>query len=272
MANDTKLISAREAAQAVLNKAKEILKDSSLMKSENLAKYETENHKAPGVKYGKIETAQKPTERDYTEYNVKSGNSKDSTGKRLTNQISPSKNPKEEAEGNNQPDGAEPPYEFKDKIPKELAKEKAALGKNENLAKGDWNKIHNKLKREGYSEKSADKIDGAIKAKMGKNENPDEKEDAKLGEKVEHDVEEHMSNNADAERQEGHKSMDKPEGTDDKAFMPARLIASAKLSKFMEHKHAKRKAAEAQSTQAVGHDATNAPPARSTQAGEPEKK
>lgn len=41
--------------------------------------------------------------------------------------------------------------------------------------------------------------------KMGKAENPDKDEDAKLGEKVEHDVEDHMLENKDAEKQEGHK-------------------------------------------------------------------
>lgn len=49
------------------------------------------------------------------------------------------------------------------------------LYKSSALAKGDWAKIHSKLKREGYSEESADKIDGAIKAKMGKSEEPIEK-------------------------------------------------------------------------------------------------
>src|ERR1700686_1854195 len=44
------------------------------------------------------------------------------------------------------------------------------LYKSSTLAKGDWAKIHSKLKREGYSEESADKIDGAIKAKMDKSE------------------------------------------------------------------------------------------------------
>lgn len=44
------------------------------------------------------------------------------------------------------------------------------LLKSSSLMKGEWSKIHSKLKREGYSEKSADKIDGAIKAKMGKSE------------------------------------------------------------------------------------------------------
>jgi hypothetical protein len=265
MADDKKLISARQAAQAVLAKAQEVL-----AKSETLKKYETENYKKPGVKYGKIETAQKPTERDYNEYNVKPGSSKDSSGPRIVKQVSPSGNPKEEAEGNNKPDGMEPDYEFKNKVSKELAKEKAAH--------------------------------------MVKKENPDEKADAKLGEKIEHEVEEHMLANKDAEKKEGHKIMKKSAGETkhdrcvegveqnspdvknpdavcssvgvprgkseesegDKAFVPARLIASAKLSKFMEYKHAKRKAAE--SVPAVGEQAADAPPPRSTQAGEPEKK
>lgn len=72
------------------------------------------------------------------------------------------------------------------------------LYKSSTLAKGDWAKIHSKLKREGYSEESADKIDGAIKAKMGKSEeNPDEKADAELGEKVEQEVQQHEEQNND---------------------------------------------------------------------------
>jgi hypothetical protein len=51
----------------------------------------------------------------------------------------------------------------------------STLAKSEDLKKGDWAKIHSKLKREGYSEESADKIDGAIKAKMGKGETGHEK-------------------------------------------------------------------------------------------------
>jgi hypothetical protein len=81
------------------------------------------------------------------------------------------------------------------------------LYKTSTLAKGDWAKIHSKLKREGYSEESADKIDGAIKAKMGKSEeNPDAKADAnadaQLGEKVEQDVQEHEASNKDPEHHE----------------------------------------------------------------------
>lgn len=43
---------------------------------------------------------------------------------------------------------------------------KAVLAKAAELAKGEWEKIHEKLEREGYSKESADKIDGAIKAKV----------------------------------------------------------------------------------------------------------
>ncbi len=82
------------------------------------------------------------------------------------------------------------------------------LYKSSTLAKGDWAKIHSKLKREGYSEESADKIDGAIKAKMGKSEetsNPDEKADAALGEKVEQEVEQHEEQNeAPEHKMKGH--------------------------------------------------------------------
>ncbi len=229
MSDSKKLFSAREAALAVLKKTQDILKESTLMKAE----YKTENNPKAGVKYGKIETAQKADERDYPEYEVKSGNFKDSSGKRLERQISPSQNPKEEAEGNNKPGGMEPEYEFKSKVAKELAKEKASH--------------------------------------MVKGENPDKEQDAQLGEKVENDVEEHMKDNADAEREEGHEIMKKPgekmEGQTERASIPM-CIGSAKLSKFMEHKHSKRKNAQAQSPEAVGNQASDAPQQGSTQAGQ----
>jgi hypothetical protein len=82
-----------------------------------------------------------------------------------------------------------------------VLKKAEELYKSSSLAKGDWAKIHSKLKREGYSEESADKIDGAIKAKMNKSDeqgqNPDAKADADLGEKVEQDVQEHEEKNSD---------------------------------------------------------------------------
>ncbi len=51
----------------------------------------------------------------------------------------------------------------------ELVKSEA-MDKCGSFKKGDWNKIHRKLEGEGYSKESADKIDGSIKAKMGKSE------------------------------------------------------------------------------------------------------
>jgi hypothetical protein len=94
-----------------------------------------------------------------------------------------------------------------------VLKKAEEMYKNSTLAKGDWAKIHSKLKKEGYSEKSADKIDGAIKAKMGKSEdpmkkmgmseqNPDAKADADLGEKVEQDVQQHEATNQDPKHHE----------------------------------------------------------------------
>lgn len=82
-----------------------------------------------------------------------------------------------------------------------VLKKAEELYKSSSLAKGDWAKIHSKLKKEGYSEKSADKIDGAIKAKMNKSDaeghNPDAKADAKLGEQVEQEVKQHEESNSD---------------------------------------------------------------------------
>jgi len=311
MSDGKKILTARQAAQLVLAKAHQVL-----AKLEPLKKYETENDPKPGVKYGKIEKDQKPVERDYNEYEVKKPSFKDSSGPRLEEQVSPSKNPKEEAEGNNKPDGMEPEYQFKDKVSKELKKEKAShmaksgmhtvvyqpLGKSEteenDLMKAEdalssvagdrikraagykdkGDKLGHKIAMEGAKEshqKRLKDIKEAPKPDLGKAENPDKQADAELGEKVEHDVEEHFKENADAEAKEGHDLMAKPEdkmeGQTEHAVIP-RLIGSAKLSKFMEHMHSKRKNAQAQSAQAVGHDGPAAPPARSTQAGQPEMK
>jgi hypothetical protein len=90
-----------------------------------------------------------------------------------------------------------------------VLKKAEELYKASTLAKGDWAKIHSKLKREGYSEESADKIDGAIKAKMNKSDemgnNPDAQADAELGEKVEQDVQQHEQSNQDpAHTMKGH--------------------------------------------------------------------
>jgi len=58
---------------------------------------------------------------------------------------------------------------------------------------------------EGHFSTMPDK--GMKPGALGKKENPDKEADAELGEKVEHDVEEHMLDNKDAERKEGHKIM-----------------------------------------------------------------
>lgn len=269
----------------------------SMPKSE-MKKYETENKKEPSKAK---ELPSKELERDFKNFEVQKespNSSKDD--KRQEKQVSPSGNPKESGEGNNKPDGMEPEFEFKNKVAKELAKEKAShmvksqsgmhtvmyqtatiqksekeendLKKAEPLEKGDWKKIHDKLKREGYSEESANKIDGSIKAKLGKNENPDKDADAQLGEKVEHDVEQHVQENEAAEAQEGNsmaKPGDKMEGQTERASIPM-CIGSAKLSKFMEYKHSKRKNAQAQAPAAVGQPAANAPQPGSTQTSNPD--
>jgi hypothetical protein len=284
MADDSKLVSARTAAQMVLAKAQEIL-----AKSETLHKYETENKAAPSKP--KADKAQ-ALERDYNDFETKKQDSKEKDH-RQAKQVSPSGNPKEEAEGNNKPDGMEPDYEFKNKVSKELAKEKAAhMVKGEDplsSVAGDrmkraggykerGDKLSEKIAKEGAKDSHKERLEGiknAPKPKLGKNENPDEKADAQLGEKVEHDVEEHMMENKDAEQKEGHKIMDKPEDKKseqmegDKAFIPARLIASAKLSKFMEHMHAKRKAKEAQ---AAGNQSVDAPAPGATMGNKPIEK
>lgn len=114
------------------------------------------------------------------------------------------------------------------------------------LYKGEWNKIHHKLEEEGYSKESADKIDGSIKAKLGKSEeepsekNPDEKEDAELGEKVEHEVEAHEAANPEAEAKEH------------------REKGSYKLAKFMGKRELKKSQKEKSMAKEELGDAANA--------------
>lgn len=306
MSDNNKLIPAYKVAQAVLTKVKEMLSESSLAKAEKLSKYETEMKAAPAKP--KPDTAKK-LERDYNDFETKkqNDNSKDN---RQAKQISPSKNPKEEAEGNNKPDGMEPSYEFKDKVKGELAKEKTMLGKNEKLAKKyeGFKEVKESAKESGASDpgavaaaigrkkygKEVFQHAAAAGKKMGKAENTDKEADAKLGEKVEKEVEQHFKENKDAEEKEGHKLMTKSHGdskfkrcTEDvkenspevtspaavcvaEGVKPAqqkaesstehavipRLIGSAKLSKFMEYRHAKKKAME---TAAAGKPDTSNP-------------
>ena len=308
MSNDKKSFSAKDAALAVLAKTHELL-----AKSESLKKYQTENSPKTGVKYGALETKQVALERDFKDYEVKKQGSKEEP-KRVAKQTPPSKNPKENAEGNNKPDGMEPDYEFKSKVPYELAKEKNKdLGKAEVLSKGrgtvtpaqhevgrgvrtepglehkgvhpgrsGWSKAGAQMSYDKPGAKETHKkvlaeMKAMPKPKLGKAENPDKDADAQLGEQVEKDVEEHMITNKDAEQKEGHEIMNKPDGQMEQAFIPAALVGSAKLSKFMERVHAKRKArgalgAESQAPAAVGNPAADAPAPGSTQAGQPKVK
>lgn len=287
--SDKKLYTAREAAQAVLNKAKQILQESSLAKSEKLQKdgqtlgqmigypgsagttpppvkkaemkkYETENKKEPSKAK---ELPSQKLERDYKNFETqKESPNSSADDKRQEKQVSPSTNPKEEAEGNNKPDGMEPEFEFKDKVAKELAKEKAS-----HMVKSQSG-MHTVMYRTAPIQKSEKET-----TDLKKSENPDEKADADLGEKVEHDVEEHHKEMGNEVDEEGHDAMAKPEdkaeGQTERASIPM-CIGSAKLSKFMEYKHSKRKNAQAQSPAAVGQDAANAPQQGSTQAGQPD--
>jgi hypothetical protein len=178
----------REAALAVLAKAQELFNNSELAKAEKLKKdsgqtlgaaigfpgaaptapmpspspaskseikkYESENKKKPSSPDYSKEVGKKEG-RDFNDYEVKSGKKTSKDEKRQAKQVSPSKNPKEEAEGNNEPYGTEPKNEF------------------------------------------------------AKAENPDKKEDAELGEDVEHLVEDHFEENKEDEKKEGHKLMTK---------------------------------------------------------------
>jgi hypothetical protein len=267
------------------------------MPKSEMKKYETENKKAPSKAK---ELPAKDLERDFKNFEVqKESPDSSSDDKREAKQVSPSQNPKEEAEGNNKPGGMEPEFEFKDKVAKELAKEKsshmvksqsgmhtvcyqtAPIQKSEGEAT-DLKKAESKhdrcvkdVERNSPEVKNPHAVcvaEGVKPAKWGKAEaNPDEKEDAELGEQVEKDVEQHFKENAAAEEQEGHELMAKPgdkvEGQTESNVIP-RLIVSAKLSKFMEYRHAKKKAQMAQ--QAAGHEAQGAPQPASTQAGQPD--
>ena len=150
----SKVYSAKDTALAVLKKAEELLKTSGLVK------YETENSKKLDKK--PFDAHQKDADRADKSFKVQPQSKKSSSDEtRLAEQVRPGSNPKEKAEGNNEPYGKEP--------------------KN-----------------------------------LGKAENPDKEADAKLGEKVEHDVEEHMLENKAAEEKEGHKIFDKSEDAMDK--------------------------------------------------------
>lgn len=167
--SEEKKSSAKEAALAVLKKVEEMLK-----KSEILTKYETENSKKLGYQLPPIK--QKEAEKSDKAFEVEGKNSKSSNDPRLGHQVSPAKNPKEKAEGNNPKWGSEP-------------------------------KEGNEMKKDG--EPQGQTLGAAIGY-------PGAASTAPIGKEEE-----------------------------EKAFIPVRSIGSAKLSKFVEHMHAKRKARKA---------------------------
>jgi len=126
-----------------------------------------------------------------------------------------------------------------------LAKTHELLAKHEKLEKGDWKKIHDKLEREGYSKESADKIDGSIKAKLGKSEALDQKkprEEApsdkvgKVPNPEKNPNEQKEGNNELAgttPTQVGQDGKNVPGGDEIRGYL--------KLAKFIGHKEAKRK-------------------------------
>lgn len=333
-----KLYGPREAALAVLEKAKELLANSELSKSEKLKKdgntlgsvigypgaaqtapvnkkelkkYETENKKEPS---DPPKDKSKGLERDYEDYEVKSGKSKSSDSKRQEKQKSPSKNPKEEAEGNNKPYGSEPKDEFKKhecphcgKMHKSeeftelcsdlnsLAKENfESLEKSEKAKKladkvesgkeglkealHDANKPKKVLKELRNMDKhglSAEEIKARLKkAEMEKHGLSPEEIKAKMKKaESKHDrCVEHVKENSPEVKNphavcvaEGVKpaKWGKEEMANPSVFVPAKIVGSAKLSKFMERMHAKRKARAAQGEESQSPEAVGKPEMKS---------
>jgi hypothetical protein len=254
-----KKYSAAEAAIAVLKKAEEVLK-----KSEVLKKYATENSKEPGYTPSELGAKEKPEGRDYEDYEVKKGKKGkvSEKGKRQEEQKSPSKNPKEEAEGNNSPDGAEPEYEFKEKVNKDLEKKK--LDKAENPDKEADAELGEEVERKVLDHmadnKEAELAEGhACPFCAGMHKSEDfvelcgdlqkmEKAETKHDRCVEHvkqqspevDNPHAVCSSVGVPRGAKSEEAEAPSGVP-QGFVPAKIVGSAKLAKFMERVHAKRK-------------------------------
>lgn len=182
--SDEKRYSAKEAAVAVLKKAEEMLKSSSLAKKANpdekadaklgeeveglVENHMTENKEAEKEEGHKIVKAE-PKGEIHPKAHVEG--EKENPGERIEEQVAPEDNPHEQAEGNNPEWGAEAGHYKLAKFCGHMsAKRKMRSGE---MDKGEhkhehvgWDKLHSKLKHEGYSEESADKIAGSIKAKV----------------------------------------------------------------------------------------------------------
>jgi len=254
-----KKYNAAEAAIAVLKKVEEILK-----KSEILKKYATENPKEPSRPSTKLGAKAKIENRDYEDYEVKEvkRGQVNEKGKRQEEQISPSKNPKEEAEGNNPPDGAEPEYEFKEKVKKDLQKKKMDKAENPDkeadaeLGEEVEHKVLDHMAenkeaelKEGHTcpfcdgmHKSEDFIElcGDLK-KMEKTETKHDRCVRHVKEQSPEVDNPHAVCTAvgvprGTKSEEAESTNGVPQG-----FVPAKIVGSAKLAKFMERVHAKRK-------------------------------
>lgn len=144
MANE-KRYTARQAAEAVMAKAGELVK-----KFNDLKKYETENSKKLGYKPSKLGAQEKDAEpKSDAAYNVeKQGAAPD---RRVQEQIDPRVNPKENAEGNNAAPGARPyntkKYGMEGQVRKsEESKDKFGMHVRQHLV----DKVHHSMKEHGY--------------------------------------------------------------------------------------------------------------------------
>lgn len=211
--SEKKKYSAKEAAAAVLVKAHELLKNSKLAKAET--GHEKGVHTSSGFgTHGHISEAgfahrvpgPYTTQKEATAESKKMHSDK---LKELKNMPKPNLT------------RSEPMVKY--------VMSKAEIEKAESLMKDDsldksWDSMVHHLESKkggGHSKGSAERIAGYINNKyvhhykksenIEKAENPDEKEDAELGEKVEKDVEQHMMANKAAEEKEGHKIFEKSE-------------------------------------------------------------
>jgi hypothetical protein len=102
-----KISAAKDAHKKVLGEIKD-MPAPNLPKSEDMQKYETENSNKLGYKLSDEGKEEKQPEKSDKAFEVKGKESKSSNDARLAGQTDPHDNPKEQAEGNNPPAGAEP--------------------------------------------------------------------------------------------------------------------------------------------------------------------
>jgi len=277
--SDEKKFTAKEVAKLVLQKAGELLQ-----KSEVLKKYASENSKKIGYKLSEEGKSEKPQERDWDAFEVKAGKAKVSDP-RLASQKAPQDNDMEIKE-------EDLSGRLDSQVGRELSESSKPTKKDYKkeldsrfVAKSEMKKKYEGFKAvEESAKESGAKDPGAVAAaagrkkygkaafqhaaaagkKMGKAEeaprheekNPDAKEDATLGEKVEALVAQHMKENAPAEHQEEemHEGHASPEMKEEAAKPEHR--GHVKLAKFMgrmEHKRSLKAAPEMDKAE-TGHE------------------